>query len=263
MAPIRMNSPGLGRIVPDILLALYMPGYVEQARNVVRNACHGVAEFCEWYTVLAGEVEKNHSAIEWSALQSLQHLAIEDSSTEQKRFQQQVRNEDTDVLSVKIRVEDACKKLLLYERIENLNGWELENLRNEMLAWVELTVWVKGLEHSSKNLHELVEKMNAETNRVMQLQGYLDEHQHLLEINQIWLKPSRVFIGLTLILGAMAYNLYFASALAVVAVGYYLWRKKKTKESAEEGLRRQRRMMYGIEMFYEANFLNKKSVWRA
>jgi hypothetical protein len=229
----------------------------------VRNACHGVAEYCEWYTTLAAKVEKDSDAIGWSVLQRLLRLATEDSEMEHKRHQQQVRNEDIDVLSVTIRIEDACKKLLLYEHIENLSEWELENLRKEMLAWVELAVWVKGLEHSNKNLHELVEKMDAETTRVMQLQGFLDDHQHILEINQIWLKPTRVFFGLTLMFGAMAYSLDIAVALAIVAVGYFIWRKKKTQDSAEEGLRRQRRMMISIDKFYETNFLNKKVGKRA
>lgn len=242
LAPIRMNVPSLSKILPDLVLALYAPAYSASAKNAVMNACAMAAESCSWYTKFVEEVQDKNGLF-WAISQRLLPFAIEDSQKEQARQQQAVRNSDTDAMSVIFKIEKACKKLLSHGQAEDMDDGDILKLRSDVSEWIELSAWVKGLDHSNVTLQNLTGNLDAVTMRAMHLQGFLDEHLHLLEINNIWLKPSRLVFAGGIIAVALSISRVFAVILVLLAACGVYWRLRQLKISQGEGLRRVRRMI--------------------
>ena len=248
LAPIRMNVPALNKILPDLVLALYVPAFLTSAKNVVLNACTGMAESCTWYTKLVNETREK-SDIFWSVLQRLLPFAMEDAKNEQNRQQQAVRNSDMDVASVIARIDRCCKQLARLEDIEILNDWEPDQLRDEIAKWIEFSLWLKGLDHDNPTLRNLTEKLDVLTLRVVHVQNFMDEYQQISDTNKIWLKPSRLMFFAVLASGVLAYSYFAAVMLAILAGCGIYWRLRQARISREEGLKRVRRMMESVRQY--------------
>jgi hypothetical protein len=187
-------------------------------------------------------------------LQRLLPFAMEDSEKEHTNQQLVVKNADIDVMSVFFRIQDSCKQLLRNDNIDEFDEWSLDKLRNEISKWMELVTWVKGLDHDNAKLRNLNEKLDTVTMRVMQFSGYLDDHQYLLEINQIWIKPGRLFFAFTIISIVASYvGYYMAGFLLILSVVGIIWRLNVAKKSKVICLMHLRRMLDSIESFYEHN----------
>lgn len=248
LAPMCMNVPSLNKILPDLVMALYVPQFPVSASNVVMNACVRMGGSCEWYTRLVNET-RNKSSVFWSVLQRLLPFAMEDAKKEQDRQLQLVRNSDMDVMSVIFRIERSCKQLMKFEDFENLNRWQSEQLRDEISKWLEFNVWVNGLDHNNPALQNLTEKLDAVTMRVIHIQNFLDVHQHILAVNNIWLKPSRLAFVAALIAGVFSFSNMAAVMLAILAGCGIYWRLRLLKVSRDEGLTRVRNMMENVKQF--------------
>lgn len=241
LAPIRMNAPSLNRMIPDLVLALYVPAFSASARKAVTNACATTAASCSWYEKFV-EGAQDKSALFWSVSQRLLPFAMEDAKKEQETQQQVVRNSGQHARSVIFKIENACKRLLEFENMGDIDEWNLEQLRRAVSEWIELSAWVKGLDHDNVALRNLSEQLDAVTMRVMHLQGFLDEHRHLLDINNIWLKPTRLVLAAVLVVVIAAFSGIAAALLVLSAGSGIFWRMKMEKISRIEGLRRVRRM---------------------
>lgn len=248
LAPIRMNVPSLNRTLPDLVLALYVPAFSAAARKTVTNACTTSAANCSWYTKFVEEAHDNSTPF-WPVAQRLLPFAIEDSGKEQETRQQVVRNSDQHARSVIFKIESACKRLLEIDNIEEIDESSLAQIRAAVAVWLELGTWVKGLDHDNAALRSLTEKLDAVTNRVTHLQGFVDEHQHLLEINDIWLRPSRLMFAAVLLAVTLAISVAAAALLALLAGGGIYWRLQLAKTSRVEGMRKIRRMVETAQQF--------------
>lgn len=252
LAPIRMNVPSLNMILPDLVLALYVPAFTASARKTVMNACVRMEESCAWYTKLVGEAQ-DKSGLFWSVSQRLLPFAMEDAEKEQGHQQQVVRNSDVDVTSVILKIDKACKRLLDFEQMDDMDSWHLDQLRRDIPEWIELSAWVKGLDHDNATLQNLTGKLDAVTMRVTHLQGFLDEYQHLLDINDIWLKPSRLVFAASVIATVLAFSWSIAAMLVLLAGAGIYWRLQLVKIAQAEGLRRVRRMIENVQQFSDGN----------
>lgn len=248
LAPIRMNVPSLSRVLPDLVLALYVPAFSAAARKTVTNACAAAAASCSWYTRFVGEAQDN-SAPFWSVAQRLLPFALEDAGKEQENQQQVVRNSDQHARSVIFKIENACKRLLEFDNIEDVDESNLAQLRGVATEWLALGTWVKGLDHDNPVLRSLTQQLDAVTNRVTHLHGFVDEHQHLLDINNIWLRPSRLVFAAVLLAVMLAFSGAAAALLIALAGCGIYWRLKLAKTSRIEGLRRVRRMVETARQF--------------
>ena len=253
LAPIRMNVPSLNRTLPDLVLALYVPAFSVAARKAVTNACATTAASCSWYTRFIEEAQ-DKSGLFWSVAQRLLPFAMEDAVKEQEAQQQVVRNSDQHARSVIFKIETACKQLLEFEQTEDMDGWDIEQLRGAVSGWIELSAWVKGLDHDNPALRILTGKLDTVTMRVMYLQNFLDEHQHLLDINNIWLRPSRLMFAAVFIAGLLAYSGTVAALLILLAGGGIYWRMRLARISRVEGLKRVRRMIESVQQIIPIQF---------
>lgn len=248
LAPVRMNVPSLNRTLPDMVLALYVPAFSVSARKAVTNACATTAASCSWYTKFVEEAQDKSEPF-WSVAQRLLPFAMEDAGKEQETQQQVVRNSGQHARSVIFKIENGCKRLLEFESMEDMDGENLEQLRRTVSEWIELSAWVKGLDHDNAALRNLTEQLDAVTNRVIHLQGFLDEHQHLLDINNIWLRASRLVFAAVLIVVILAFSGTAAGLLVLFAGCGIYWRLKLGKISRIECLRRVRRMIESAQQF--------------
>jgi hypothetical protein len=251
LAPIRMTVPSLNQIIPDLVLALYIPEFSVSAKKTVHIACESKVSHCGWFTSLVDEVQDNF--LGWSVLQRLLPFAMEDSEKEHTNQQLVVKNADIDVMSVFFRIQDTCKQLLRNDNIDEFDEWSLDKLRNEISKWMELVTWVKGLDHDNAKLRNLNEKLDAVTMRVMQFSGYLDDHQHLLEINHIWIRPGRLFFGLSIVSCVAYFSNFLAGILFVISIIGIIWRLNAAKKSKGICMMHLRRMLDSVDSFYEQN----------
>ena len=252
LAPIRMSVPSLNKIIPDLVLALYIPAYSVSAKKTVLNACEGKVEHCGWYTTLAQDI-KDDDNLGWSVLQRLLPFAMEDSDKEFATKQQVVKNADTDVMSVFFRIQNTCKQLQSYEALDRLDEWNLNRLRNDLSEWMELVTWVKRLDHENSKLREINVRLDEVTTRVVHLREYLDEHQHLIEINQIWIRPGRLIFLFSLITGVAYFSRFLSEIMFLLIIVGVIWRLNSARKSKTVCLIHLRRVLNSVDSFYENN----------
>jgi hypothetical protein len=89
--------------------------------------------------------------------------------------------------------------------------------------------------------------------RVMQFSGYLDDHQHLLEINHIWIRPGRLFFGLSIVSCVAYFSNFLAGILFVISIIGIIWRLNAAKKSKGICMMHLRRMLDSVDSFYEQN----------
>lgn len=248
LAPIRMNVPPLDMILPDLVLALYVPAFSASNSKTIMSACARMGESCSWYSRLIEETtEKND--IFWVVLQRLLPFAMEDAKKEHKHRQQVELNSEKDVTNVLSRIRQGCKRLLRFDDMKNIDGSDVEQLHKAVTEWIELGIWVKSIDYGNATIRNITAKLDAVTVRVNHLQDFLDEYQNLLDINDIWFKPARLMIAAAIIATMFAYSVTFALILAFLAgVGIH-WRLKLAKTGQIECLRRVSRAIESVKQF--------------
>jgi hypothetical protein len=257
LAPIRMNVPLLDTLLPDVVLSLYVPQFVRAAQETVRMACASTAEHCAWFTRLVDE-KSEESEIFWSVAQRLLPFAIEDANKESARRSQVVRNADDDVSHILLRLEAECVQFQHVLTIDELTVEAIESLRGEATHWINLSAWVKGLDHENPTLHKITQRLNPVVNQVIGLQGFLNNHQRILDINAIWFKPSRLIFAAWLILGTVIVNFYLTLFLFALLLFAFYSRKKLSKTSQNAGLSRLRHLYASLQQFNERSLLGRE-----
>jgi hypothetical protein len=248
LAPIRMNIPSLNTILPDLVLALYVPAFAQTAKKAVIKTCTQMEETCSWYSQFVVEAQDS-TAIFWSVSQRLMPFALDDASKEQTRLKQVVRNaasSEVDVPYVTSKMMQGCRRLLDFELFDTLNVNLIENLRSAISEWLVLSAWVKGLDHDNVKLRALTDQLDSITMRAMQLQAFIDKQQHELEVNAIWLKGSRLGYAAMIIIAAIPFSQLLA-LLLVLALSYGIYaRLRAVKVASKETIIRLRRMLESV-----------------
>jgi hypothetical protein len=189
------------------------------------------------------------SPIFWCVMQRLLPFAREDGKKEQGRQREAVRNADTNISHVITKLGNACAQLLEFKDVENLAAQECATLNEAVSNWIELSTWIKGLDHDHADLHKMTQQMNTVNSQMFGLQTFLNQHQHLLEINYIWTNPSRLILGATFLSPLLLYSFTLTMlVLLVLATGVY-WRKQLAVQSQVTGLVRLRRVLLSVQKF--------------
>lgn len=256
LAPIRMNVPLLDTLLPDVVLSLYVPQFVRAAQETVRVACATTAEHCAWFTRLVDETT-DKSDVFWSVAQSLLPFAIEDAGKENQRRKQVVRNAQDDVLQVVVKLQDACDNLLKAIQIDELTETEAETVRRALATWIGFAAWIKKLEHENPSLNKIVAQLNPINSHAITTQSFLDRYQHLLAINAIWTKPSRVMFAALFILGGFSLNFYLPFMAWLLLAVFVYSRSQQAVQGEEEGFSRLRRLHIMLQAFREQNLVEK------
>jgi hypothetical protein len=255
LAPMRLNVPPISLILPDLVLALYLPEFSVSLKKIVTTHCLSTTQHCGWYMTLIEEAPE-HDPLFWCVAHRLLPFAIEDSEQENKRREQTVRNADMDVETVVARIQTSSEKLFEIITLRSLSPMEVERLRRELSGWIEFAAWVRGLDHENIMLHKITEQLTAINTQVMIVQIFLDKHQHLLSINDIWLKPNRIMLAVMLILGAAAWSWALMCSLLILLGLLARWRVELVENSQNEGFTRLRHLAKAMQSFNARN-------WRA
>ncbi len=256
LAPIRMNVPSLEILLPDVVLSLYLPAFVRTAQEAILLACATTVEHCAWFTRLVAE-SSDKPDVFWFVAQALLPFAIEDAGKENQRRKQIVHNAQEDVLHIVLKLQDICDTLLNNMQIDELTEDEIAKLRAAFKTWMEFVIWMKRLKHDNQALNKILLQLNTLNNHAVSIQNFLDHHQHLLAINAIWLKPSRVIFATLFIMGGFVWSIYFPFiAWSLLAIFAYT-RHQKAKHSEDEGFNRLRRMYMMLQQFRQQNLVEK------
>lgn len=240
LAPIRMNSPEPFQILPELVLVHYAPERTAAIRQAVRT--EAVVIECGWLDAWLAEIAEE-DAVAWYVAQRLLPFAKEDAERDALTQRQAIRNANTDVLGVLEKLEAGCQQFLLFEDVGDFTLTETRALYDEANAWIEQSIWLKGLEHQSTVLHHVSGQLDVLVSQLNGLRGFLSRHLAILEVNHIWLRADRIVFGLMLVAGTAALNGFSGGLLAVGLVAWWYWRWQRARDSSNEGLTRMRRVV--------------------
>ncbi|MDD2776495.1 MAG: inactive serine/threonine-protein kinase VRK3 [Gallionella sp.] len=248
LASMRMNVPALEAFLPELVLSLYVPDFTQSAEQSVLAAYASTATTCQWFVTLIDETT-DKSPVFWCVMQRLLPFAVDDGQKEHGRQREAVRNADTNISHVITKLGNACAKLLEFKEVQSLAEQECTTLNQAVSNWIELSTWIKGLDHDHAELHKTTQQMDTVNSQMFGLQTFLNQHQHLLEINYIWTNPSRLILSATFLSPLLLYSFTLTMlVLLVLATGVY-WRKQLAVQSQVTGLVRLRRVLLSVQKF--------------
>ena len=232
IAPHRMNLPSLNRILPEVVLALYVPAYVKSARVSVERAAARMGENSAWFGKFLEEA-RQQGDLAWVIAQRLARFAEEDAAREAAAQTQTVgigNNSARDALQT---IEKQCDVILGLTGMEEMNEDDMLTVRAAVNGWLETAAWAKTLEHNNAALHQMTAKMEPVNESAWRLLPALDEHQHNLEIREIWMRPSRFFTILLIIMLVGRYSAHIGVPLAAAGVIWAIMLARKARASRE------------------------------
>ncbi len=251
LLPLRMNVPILENFLPELVLTLYVPDFALTAQKNTLAAYATTAASCHWFVTLIDETT-DKTAVFWCVMQRLLPFAQEDATKEQGRQHETVRNADTSISHVITQLEKACGELLQFEAVEALSASQCVALDNAVSSWIALTTWIKGLDHESTRLHKMLPQLDAVNTQMLGMQVFLSQHQYLLDVNKIWLQPSRLILAAAFISPLILYSVTLTLLVFMTLSAGVYWRMKLEDSSQTTGLTRVRRMVQALQKFKES-----------
>lgn len=251
LMPLRMNVPSLEDFLPELILALYVPDFAASTQKNVLAAYATTAASCHWFVSLIDETT-DKSAVFWCVMQRLLPFAQEDAEKEQGRQRESVRNADTSISHVIAKLDNARAQLLQFEDIQALPAWQCVELGNAISNWIALSIWIKGLDHDSVPLHKMTQQLDAVNPQMFAMQVFLNQYQHLLDINDIWTKPSRLTMAAAFISPLYLYSPTLTFLVLIALSGGVYWRKTLAHHSEATGLTRLRRLLQSLQKSQES-----------
>lgn len=246
LMPLRMNVPNLEDFLPELILTLYVPDFAGSAQKNVMAAYATTAASCHWFTTLIEETT-DKSAVFWCVMQRLLPFAQEDAEKEQGHQREAVHNADTSISHVIAKLDDARAQLLQFENVQTLPAWQCVELESAISNWLALSTWIKGLDHDSTRLRKLTQQLDPVNTQMFGLQAFLIQHQHLLDIDNIWMSPPRLILAAILISPLFLYSTTLTLLILLVLSIAVYWRWNLAQQSHAAGLIRVRRMVQALQ----------------
>ena len=235
--PIRMNMPSVERLHGQVLLALHLPSYAATTRVDLLKTMARHEPFCSWFSAL-GPVD-SLNPIRAVVAKTLLPMALDDTLRQARLASTLEPRETADSDMARQAVLARLKPVLETARLGIDSEVELLHLQDALQPLAEICARTVQLVPASKEMQSFRNVVESCLTANLQLQASLDEALAVDRINRIWLKPNRLFIGVSVVVTAATWTTpVLAVALALVQAAGIGWRVRLKSTARAVALRK-------------------------